>query len=176
MQLTMVCKMKKVRFSDWPCSVARTFDIFGDWWTPLIMREAFYGVRRFDEMQRRLGISRNMLADRLGRLVDNEILSKEPYQDRPIRHEYRLTDKGRALSGVVMAAIRWGDDWLAPDGKPGVLRDRRTGAEIRPVVVDEHTGEPIDIRNVTIEPGPGFPKEFRGEAAERWMPPPVDTE
>ncbi len=162
--------MRKTQLGEWPCSVAQTFDVFGDWWVPLIMREVFYGTRRFDEFQSRLGIGRNVLTIRLNHLVDEGILKKVPYQERPTRYEYRLTEKGRDSVSVVFAAMRWGDDWLAGDGPPAVLRDRRTGEVIRPVVVDERTGEQIDPRHVSIEPGPGFPDEFRGEAPDYWFP------
>lgn len=108
---------------------------------------------------------------RLNHLVDEGILARVPYQERPTRYEYRLTDKGCASVTIVFAAMRWGDDWLAEQGPPAVLRDRRTGEIVRPVVVDENTGQRIDPRQVTIEPGPGFPDEFRGRAADEWFPP-----
>lgn len=151
--------MRRTKFNEWPCSIARTTDLFGDWWTPLVLREAFYGSRRFDDFVERLGIGRNVLTARLTRLVDEGILRTEPYQERPVRNEYRLTDKGRALFDVLAAMIRWGDDWLADEaGPPAELVDRRSGKVVRPLVVDEATGEPIDPRNITVRPGPGFPE------------------
>ena len=95
--------MKRTTFADWPCSVARTVDLIGDWWTPLVLREAFWGVRRFDDFQRSLGIGRNILSQRLGRLVDEGMLERRPYQDHPPRHEYVLTDKGRDFFPVLAA-------------------------------------------------------------------------
>ncbi|NUR03041.1 MAG: helix-turn-helix transcriptional regulator, partial [Streptomyces sp.] len=86
--------MKRTSFSNWPCSIARTMDLVGDAWTPLVLREAFYGIRRFDEFQKELGIARNTLADRLRLLVDEGLLDKRPYQDEPVRHDYVLTEKG----------------------------------------------------------------------------------
>lgn len=152
--------MRRTRFDDWPCSIARTTDLLGDWWTPMVLREAFYGARRFDEFAERLGIGRNVLTARLKRLVEAGILRTHRYQERPARYEYRLTDKGRELFGVLAAMIRWGDDWLVTnDGPPVELVDRRTGKVIRPAVVDEATGEPLDPRNVVARPGPGFPAE-----------------
>jgi DNA-binding HxlR family transcriptional regulator len=149
--------MRRTRFHDWPCSVARTVDLLGDWWTPLVLREAFYGARRFDDFLR-LGIGRNVLTERLSRLVDEEIFEKVAYQERPLRHEYRLTDRGRALFDVLAAMIRWGDDWLAGEaGRPVELVDRRTGELVRPLVIDEATGERIDPRHLEVRPGPGFP-------------------
>lgn len=152
--------MRRTRFDDWPCSIARTTDLLGDWWTPLVLREAFYGARRFDDFVERLGIGRNVLTERLRRLVEEEILTTIPYHDRPVRHEYRLTDKGRALFGPLAAMIRWGDDWLADgNGAPVELIDRRTGRIVRPAVVDELTGEPLDPRNLSARRGPGFPDD-----------------
>jgi DNA-binding HxlR family transcriptional regulator len=157
--------MRRTRFDQWPCSIARTTDLFADWWTPLVLREAFYGVRRFEDFVDRLGIGRNVLTERLTRLVDEGILTKQAYQERPTRYEYRLTDKGRALFGVLAAMIRWGDDWLAGDAGPPVeLVDRRDGHVVRPVVVDEVTGEPLDPRTLTARPGPGFPEGWRSPA------------
>ena len=110
--------MKRTTFADWPCSVARTVDLIGDWWTPLVLREAFWGVRRFDDFQRSLGIGRNILTQRLGRLVDEGMLERRPYQEHPPRHEYVLTEKGRDFFPVIAALMRWGDRWLAGDDGP----------------------------------------------------------
>ncbi|MFB4304340.1 winged helix-turn-helix transcriptional regulator [Actinomadura sp. NTSP31] len=153
--------MRRTRFDTWPCSIARTVDLAGDWWTPLVMREAFYGARRFDEFQQRLGLSRNVLAQRLDRLVEEDMLKRVPYQDRPVRHEYRLTEKGRDFFTVLAAMIRWGDRWLAgPAGPPVELRDRATGLPVDIAVVDAKTGRPIDIREIVATPGPGLPQEL----------------
>lgn len=150
--------MRRTRFDDWPCSVARVADLLGDWWTPLVLRQAFYGMRRFDDFARSLGIGRNVLTQRLSRLVDEGLLAKVRYEERPPRYEYRLTPKGREFFSVIAAMMRWGDDWLAgPEGPPIRLVDRRTGRIVRPVVVDEATGEPIDPRNLRACKGPGFP-------------------
>lgn len=125
-----------------------------------MLREAFYGARRFDDFVERLGIGRNVLTARLNRLVKEGILWTEPYQQRPVRNAYRLTDKGRDLFGILAAMIRWGDDWLAGEvGPPVELVDRTTGQVVRPAVVDERTGEPLDPRNLTVRPGPGLPAD-----------------
>lgn len=157
--------MARTRFDSWPCSVARVVDRLGDAWSLLILREAYYGVRRFDRFQQQLGIGRNVLTQRLAALVEDGMLTRVPYQQRPVRHEYRLTDKGRAFFDVILALIRFGDDWMAPDGPPIVLRSRTTGAPLDPGIVDRATGEPIDVRDVLIEPGPGFPAEYLQRAA-----------
>jgi DNA-binding HxlR family transcriptional regulator len=145
--------MRRTRFDDWPCSIARTVDLIGDWWTPLVMRQAFYGTRRFDDFQRQLGVSRNVLTQRLDRLVAEEMLVRVPYQEHPPRHEYRLTDKGRDFFGVLAAMMGWGDRWLSGGEEPPVeLRDRATGRPVRPIVVDEETGRRIDVREVVAVP------------------------
>lgn len=144
--------MRRTRFDDWPCPIARTTDLIGDWWTPIIMREAFQGARRFDDFQDRLGVPRAVLAQRLGRLVDDGLLTKVAYEERPPRYEYRLTEKGRAFWDVLAAMWRWGSDWLWPDGDgpPTMLVDRETRDEVRPVVVDENTGERLDVRRLRM--------------------------
>ncbi len=144
--------MRRTRFDDWPCPIARTTDLVGDWWTPLVMREAFSGVRRFDDFQDRLGVPRAVLAQRLTRLVDEGLLVKVRYEERPPRDEYRLTDKGRAFWDVLAAMWRWGSDWCWPDGEepPVILAERETRREIRPIVVDERTGAPLDVRQIKM--------------------------
>ena len=143
--------MRRTRFDDWPCPIARVTDLIGDWWTPLVMRQAFYGRRRFDEFADALGIPRPVLSKRLARLVEEGLLEKRPYEEHPPRYEYRLTDKGRAFWDVLAAMWRLGIDWQwAEDDPPLVLRHRETGDEVRPLVVDERTGEPLDIRRLRV--------------------------
>jgi DNA-binding HxlR family transcriptional regulator len=144
--------MRRTRFDDWPCPIARTTDLIGDWWTPIIMRESFLGVRRFDDFHERLGVPRAVLSQRLARLVDDGLLEKVVYEERPPRHEYRLTPKGLAFWDVLAAMWRWGEDWLWPDGEapPTMLVDKDTRAEVRPVVVDENTGERLDVRRLRM--------------------------
>jgi DNA-binding HxlR family transcriptional regulator len=115
------------------CSIARTLEIIGDRWTVLILRDVFRGVRRFEQLHRDLGIARNLLTDRLGRLVEHGVLVKVPYQDRPPRHEYRLTAKGAALSPALIALMHWGDRWCADGDPPTVL-------------VHDACGEPLDLQ------------------------------
>ncbi len=103
------------------CSIAATLAVIGDRWTMLILRDAFRGVKRFDEFQNDLGIARNLLADRLARLVEHGVFEKVPYQERPVRYDYRLTDKGRELSPPLVALMRWGDRWAAGESGPPVV-------------------------------------------------------
>ena len=148
--------MSRTRFDDWPCPIARATDLVGDWWTPLVLRELFTGQRRFDAIQESLGIPRAVLAQRLERLVAEGMVRKVAYEERPPRYEYRLTDKGREFWGVLAAMWRWGSDWMWDDaGPPVVLKDRETGRIVRPVVVDEDTGEPLDVRTLRIGRNPG---------------------
>ncbi len=144
--------MRRTRFEDAPCPIARTTDLMGDWWTPIVMREAFVGRRRFDDIQKALSLSRGVLAQRLARLVDEGLLEKRLYEERPPRHEYILTDKGRAFYPVLAAMWRYGEDWLWPEGSepPLQLVDRDTGEVVHPRVVDERTGAPIDVRKMRV--------------------------
>jgi len=157
--------VKRTPFADWPCSVARSVDLLGDWWTPLVLRECYYGVRRFDAFQRSLGIGRNILTQRLNRLVDEGLLERRPYQDRPVRHEYLLTDKGRDFFPVIAAMVRWGDRWLAgDDGPPVVLHHTTCDQDMHAEVVCSRCGESIELRDVTADLGPGYPEPGRAGA------------
>ncbi len=148
--------MRRTRFDDWPCPIARTTDLIGDWWTPLVMREAFSGRRRFEEFQTSLDAPRAVLTARLNRLCDEGMLERVEYQNNPPRFEYRLTPKGLAFWDVLAAMWRWGSDWLWPDGQepPVVLKDRDSGEIVSPLVVDEHTGEPVDVRRLRMARNP----------------------
>lgn len=147
--------MRRTSFEDMHCSVAQCLEVVGEWWSLLIIRDAFLGVTRFDDFQSRLGISRNVLNQRLLHLIDHEILVKVPYQDHPPRSEYRLTDKGRDLWHVVTAMRQWGDRWSAPDGPPLQVRHHACGELTDAVPVCSHCGEQLDHRSVTAEPGSG---------------------
>jgi DNA-binding HxlR family transcriptional regulator len=140
-----------------PCSIARTVAVLGERWTMVILREAFQGERRFEDIQRGLGIARNILADRLQMLVSEGILERRLYQDRPPRHEYRLTEKGRDLYPVLIALMQWGDRYTAGDaGPPVLLVHEPCGHRTAPHFVCSYCGEPIDPREMRPEPGPGL--------------------
>ena len=157
--------MKRTSFAGWPCSVARAVDLLGDWWTPLVLRDAMYGIRRFDDFERSLGLSRNVLSQRLARLVDEGLLDRVAYQERPVRYEYRLTDKGRDFFGVVAALMAWGDRWLSDDGPPVSLRHTTCGQLTTARVVCSECGEPLALHQVRGELGPGYPPRYRAVAA-----------
>ena len=126
-------------------------DILGERWTVLILRESFYGVRRFSDMQRNLGIARNILSARLQTLVAAGVLERRrgPGSER---HEYRLTDMGRDLYPVLVAIMRWGDKHLAGDDGPPLVLRHRCGHDAAPDVVCSHCGETLRSRDVTPEP------------------------
>lgn len=141
--------MARKRFDDSNCSVARALNEVGDWWSLLIVLQAMYGTRRFVDFQQELGIARNILCDRLARLVDNEVLRKVEVGEHGSRHEYRLTEKGRDLFPVVIALRQWGDKWNpSPEQGPLDLRDRETGQLIQQMQVQSAEGKPLTIRDV----------------------------
>jgi DNA-binding HxlR family transcriptional regulator len=150
--------VKRTPFADWPCSVARTVDLVGDWWTPLVLRECCYGVRRFEDFQRNLGIGRNILTQRLNRLVDEGLLERRRYHDHPVRHEYVLTEMGRDFFPVIAAMTRWGDRWLGgADGPPVVLHHASCDHDMHAEVVCSECGEQLELRDVSATLGPGHP-------------------
>ncbi len=169
--------MERTKFASAPCSIARSLDVLGDWWSPLIIRECLYGTHRFGEFQRWLGIGRNILTKRLKLLVDDGLLEKRKYQDNPERFEYHLTDKGYDAANLLMAITSFGEKWyFEKNREPIQLFDQETDRRIRPVIVDSESGEPIDSRNLYAGPGPSFPadesvrserfKEFFAKKAE----------
>lgn len=136
------------------CSVARSVAVIGDRWTLMVLRDCFLGVRRFEGFQERLGISRTIIADRLKLLTDEGVLYRSQYQDRPVRHEYRLTEKGLALHPVVMAIVHWGDRYYAgEEGPPLLHRHKACGCDFHPVQTCSECGEPVDARAVEARPG-----------------------
>jgi DNA-binding HxlR family transcriptional regulator len=138
------------------CSLARTLSIMGDRWTLLILRDCFLRIRRFDDFQERLGIGRPILADRLQKLVAADILAKVPYQERPVRYEYRLTPKGLDLYPVIISLVHFGDQHLAGlEGRPVLHRHLACGNLFDPVLVCSACGEPVGPRDIVVEPGPG---------------------
>ncbi len=119
--------MRRASFEGMNCSVAKTLEVIGEWWTPLLLRDLFMGVSRFDEFQSRLGIARNVLTERLNRLIEAGVVEKRPYQERPERFDYRLTEKGRDLWPVITAMREWGDRWQSPQGPSVQLVHRACG-------------------------------------------------
>src|SRR5512138_1438594 len=110
--------MQRTQFADMACSIARTLDVIGEPWSPLILRDVYVGINRFDQLQRDLGISRKVLTQRLTWLVEQGILERREYSSRPVRHEYVLTGKGAELCDLLMVMVRWGDRWTAGEAGP----------------------------------------------------------
>jgi DNA-binding HxlR family transcriptional regulator len=147
--------VKRTSFEDMTCSVAQCLEVAGDWWSLLIIRDAFLGVTRFDEFQQRLGISRNVLRQRLAHLVEHGVLVRVLYNEHPPRYDYRLTDKGRDLWPVITTMRQWGDKHAAPDGPPLELIHRACGEISHAQLMCSSCGEPIGSRDVRAVPGSG---------------------
>jgi DNA-binding HxlR family transcriptional regulator len=142
-------------YEDQQCSIARTLEIVGDRWTMLVLRDVFLGLHRFDDVQRDLGIARNVLSDRLARLVEEGVLERRRYQERPERFEYRLTQKGLDLWPVLISLLRWGDKHMAEAGPPRLIEHRGCGGGVTDHLTCDRCGAPLDARSVTSRPGPG---------------------
>jgi DNA-binding HxlR family transcriptional regulator len=143
------------RTYDQTCSVARALEVLGERWTLLIVRDALLGMRRFEDFQRDLGVSRGVLTTRLQLLCDEGILERRRYQERPERFEYRLTDKGRDLWPVMMALVKWGDRHEAEHGPPRLILHRDCGGEVTDALMCAKCGAPLTARDVETRPGPG---------------------
>ena len=149
--------MKWQDVGDMPCSVARTLSVVGDRWTMMIVRNAFIGIRRFDDFQSILGMTRHVLAERLNRLVESEILKKVPYLEKPPRYEYRLTKKEMDLYPILLALTTWGDKWMDQGkGAPIEYLHIECGHKFTPLMVCSECGEPVHAKNVTPMIGPGL--------------------
>jgi DNA-binding HxlR family transcriptional regulator len=151
--------MRKASFADMHCSIAQSLEIIGEWWTLLILRDAFLGVRRFDDFVDRLGIARNVLTNRFDTLVEAGVLERRPYDEARGRFDYVLTEKGRALWPVMTALRQWGDEWILGEEAAPVLLEHRvddghdhlTTAQLSCDVC----GDVLDARSVRAVAGPG---------------------
>ena len=155
-------------YDDQNCSVARALEVLGDRWTLLVIRDAFLGVRRFDDFQRNLGVARNVLSDRLQRLVDEGLLERRRYQERPERFEYRLSDKGIDLWPTIITLMKWGDRYYAPsEGAPRTVRHRDCGGEVTGHLTCDRCGAMLTAarRRVRARPGRVGDTGRRGVAA-----------
>jgi DNA-binding HxlR family transcriptional regulator len=169
------------RYDDQVCSIARSLEVLGERWTLLIVRDVLLGVRRFDDFQHSLGVARNVLTDRLGRLVDAGVLERVSYQNRPPRHEYALTAMGRELAVPIIALMQWGDRHHAGQaGPPRLAHHRDCGAPVQAALVCTGCGRPVPARDLDVVPGPGlatrpprerFPHAVRRKVAQMHPPP-----
>jgi DNA-binding HxlR family transcriptional regulator len=145
-------------YEDQVCSIARTLEILGERWTLLVVRDALLGLRRFDDFQHSLGVARNVLTDRLKRLVEAGVLERVPYQQRPPRFEYQLTAMGRELGVPIIGLMHWGDRHLAsPAGPPRLTRHRDCGGALHAALVCDTCGKPAGPGDMELLPGPGLP-------------------
>ena len=145
--------MTPVNLSAMQCSVARTLDVIGDKWSLLILRDAFYGVRRFDDFRLDLGVARNILTDRLNKLVDHGVLERVPYEERPPRYEYRMTTKGRDLLPVLLVMMKWGDRWATDESSaPTTLTHTTCGHKTEAVAVCSECGDELKLGHLMPHP------------------------
>lgn len=155
--------MSRTSFQHFHCSLARVADIIGDKWTLLILRDAMFGLRSFSQFQKNLGVARNILADRLERLVEHGILEKAPIRPGVERYEYRLSASGKELLPILVAMLQWGDKWIfGNEGEPLRLIDREYGAPLQSVGVQARDGRYLKLEDLSFElgpnPGPHSPK------------------
>ena len=147
------------------CPIARSLERVGEWWNILIIRDAVYGLKRFDEFQKSLDIAPNMLTRRLNSLVEDGILERQRYSDKPPRYEYVLTEKGRDFRPVLLALLAWGNKHFAPEGASVLLADSETGTIADPIVVDRISGRRIPGGGFSVVPGPAAGERMRQRIA-----------
>ena len=148
--------MRRTSFAGMHCSIARSLEVMGDWWTPLIVRDLYLGLTRFDELATDLDISRNLLATRLAALVEHGLVERRRYSEHPPRDTYHLTAAGRDLVPVLAALTAWGDRWVAPkQGPPVRLQHRTCGEFFTPTVSCSHCGETLAAEDIVTHGGPG---------------------
>jgi len=152
--------MGRRRFGEMNCGIAQALEVLGDWWTLLVVRDAFFGVRRFGDFQRSLGIAKNILAARLAHLVEHEILEKVDVGESGERFEYRLTAKGEALLPVLTTLREWSDEYVFGKGnEPVIVKDRRTERRLPKLRVTDADGRALSRRDLRTVPGPGASAE-----------------
>lgn len=153
--------MQRKSFGDMPCPIARSLERVGEWWSILILRDAYLGLTQFDQFQKSLGIAPNMLTRRLNALVENGLLERRLYQDHPPRHEYVLTARGRDFRPVLWALLAWGNRHFAPEGASVIVVDRATGRPADPVLVDRVSGKEMTDETFRSAPGPAASERQR---------------
>ena len=148
--------MQRTQFAGKACSIARTLDVIGEPWSPLILRDVYVGINRFDQLHSDLGISRKVLTQRLAWLVEQGILQRRQYSTRPPRHEYVLTSKGQELCDLLLVMVRWGDRWTGGEAGPPVLYRHHACDQIGHVELHcSHCGQPMRATDIDVLPGPG---------------------
>jgi len=143
------------------CPIARSLERVGEWWSILIVRDAFAGISRFDDFQKSLGIAPNMLTRRLKTLVASGLLEKRPYSDKPTRYEYVLTQKGRDFRPVLWTLIAWGNKYFAPEGESIIIVDAASGKPADPMLIDRRTGRALQSPDFIVAAGPAATERTR---------------
>jgi DNA-binding HxlR family transcriptional regulator len=159
--------MQKTSFVETDCAIARSLARVGEWWSILILRDAFAGITRFDEFQKSLKIAPNMLTRRLSALVDGGLLERRRYNEKPPRYEYVLSERGRDFRPVLIALLAFGNRHFAPEGASVLIADVQTGAVAEPIVVDRLTGRPLDSPEFALFPGPAASEATKARMAAR---------
>jgi DNA-binding HxlR family transcriptional regulator len=157
--------MRRTSFDSMPCPIARSLERVGEWWSILILRDAFAGLTRFEEFQDSLGIAPNMLTRRLNALVEAGLLERHRYSERPPRYEYRLTERGADFRQVLVALLAWGNRHFAPEGASVQIINAATGTPAEPMLVDRATGAEIAAPAYHIAPGPAATEATRRRLA-----------
>jgi DNA-binding HxlR family transcriptional regulator len=159
--------MQRKSFGDMPCPIARSLERVGEWWSILILRDAFHGLTRFDQFQKSLDIAPNMLTRRLNALVESGLLERRRYSERPPRDEYVLTEMGRDFRPVLWSILAFGNKHFAPEGPAVQIVDSKTGAVADPILVDRATGRPLTAATHRSAAGPAADEAVRRRYAQR---------
>jgi DNA-binding HxlR family transcriptional regulator len=157
--------MQRKNFGNMDCPVARSLERVGEWWSILILRDAFHGLSRFDDFQKSLEIAPNMLTRRLNALVEAGLLARRRYSEHPPRDEYVLTERGRDFRPVLLALLAWGNRHFAPEGTSVELVERATGRVAEPMLVDQLSGRPLAGPDFALVPGPAAGERTRHRLA-----------
>lgn len=162
--------MQRTSFAAMSCPIARGLERVGEWWSILILRDAFAGMTRFDEFQKSLGIAPAMLTRRLNGLVEAGLLERHRYSLRPPRDEYRLTPRGVDFHPVLVAMLQWGNRHFAPEGESILIVERATGRPVEAMLADRATGRPLMTAEYELAPGPAASESLRARMAKRPRP------
>lgn len=153
--------MQRKSFGHMQCPIARSLERVGEWWSILILRDAFQGLTRFDQFQKSLDIAPNILTRRLNALVTSGLLERRRYSERPVRYEYVLTERGRDFRPVLLSLLTWGNKHFAPEGPSVIVIDTKTGKPVDAVLIDRASGEPIVAPRFRSAPGPAADEHTR---------------
>lgn len=162
--------MKRKDFTSRECPIARSLERVGEWWSILILRDALNGISRFDDFEKSLGIAPNMLTRRLTALVEDGMLERRPYSEKPPRHEYIPTERGRDFKPVLQTLLVWGNRHFADEGRSVTIRDRLTGLEAEPVLIDRISGHPLSDPAFVMSAGPAASDAIKRRYSESGKP------